>query len=125
MIVLRTFAQENLERLARAGTVPVVNALSDYSHPCQALADLQTIRERKGRLAGLRLAYLGDGNNVAHSLLFAGTKVGSAEVSDRDTNFIVCEAGTSARDVLRLIDLVRSRVQEQFHVELELDISIW
>ena len=75
-IVLRTFAQENLERLARAGTIPVVNALSDYSHPCQALADLQTIRERKGRLAGLRLAYLGDGNNVAHSLLFAGAKAG-------------------------------------------------
>ncbi|HEV8649704.1 MAG TPA: ornithine carbamoyltransferase [Actinomycetes bacterium] len=75
-IVLRTFAQENLERLAKAGTVPVVNALSDYSHPCQALADLQTIRERRNRLAGLRLAYLGDGNNVAHSLLFAGAKTG-------------------------------------------------
>src|SRR6266545_2586125 len=75
-IVLRTFAQESLERLARAGSIPVVNALSDYSHPCQALADLQTIRERKQRLAGLRLAYLGDGNNVAHSLLFAGSKVG-------------------------------------------------
>jgi ornithine carbamoyltransferase len=75
-IVLRTFAQENLERLARAGTIPVVNALSDYSHPCQALADLQTIRERKGQLGGIRLAYLGDGNNVAHSLLFAGAKMG-------------------------------------------------
>jgi ornithine carbamoyltransferase len=75
-IVLRTFAQESLERLAKAGGIPVVNALSDYSHPCQALADLQTIRERKGRLAGIRLAYLGDGNNVAHSLLFAGSKVG-------------------------------------------------
>jgi ornithine carbamoyltransferase len=75
-IVLRTFAQESLERLARGGTVPVVNALSDYSHPCQALADLQTIRERKRRLAGIRLAYLGDGNNVAHSLLFAGSKMG-------------------------------------------------
>src|ERR671926_717980 len=75
-IVLRTFAQESLERLARGGTVPVVNALSDYSHPCQPLADLQTIREGKGRLAGLRLAYLGDGNNVAHSLLFAGSKTG-------------------------------------------------
>src|SRR5262245_9110677 len=54
-----------------------------------------------------------------------GTRVGSAEVSDRDPNFIVCEAGASARDVLRLIDLIKSRVQEQFHVELELDISIW
>jgi ornithine carbamoyltransferase len=75
-IVLRTFAQESLERLARGGSIPVVNALSDYSHPCQALADLQTIRERRQRLAGLRLAYLGDGNNIAHSLLFAGSKVG-------------------------------------------------
>jgi ornithine carbamoyltransferase len=75
-IVLRTFAQESLERLARWGSIPVVNALSDYSHPCQALADLQTIRERKRRLAGIRLAYLGDGNNVAHSLLFAGAKAG-------------------------------------------------
>jgi ornithine carbamoyltransferase len=75
-IVLRTFAQETLERLARAATVPVINALSDYLHPCQALADLQTIRQRKGRLAGLRLGYLGDGNNVAHSLLLAGAKAG-------------------------------------------------
>ncbi len=75
-IVLRTFAQETLERLARAGTVPVVNALSDYAHPCQALADLQTIRERKKQLEGLRLAYLGDGNNVCHSLLIACAKVG-------------------------------------------------
>ncbi len=75
-VVLRTFAQENLERMARGGTIPVVNALSDYEHPCQALADLQTIRERTGRLAGLRLAYVGDGNNVAHSLLLAGAKLG-------------------------------------------------
>src|SRR6266511_3402564 len=75
-IVLRTFTQENLERMARASSVPVVNALSDYAHPCQALADLQTIRERRKQLEGLRLAYLGDGNNVCHSLLIAGTKVG-------------------------------------------------
>src|ERR671932_2326276 len=70
-IVLRTFAQENLERMARAASVPVINALSDFSHPCQALADLQTIRERRKQLEGLRLAYLGDGNNVCHSLLIA------------------------------------------------------
>ena len=70
------FAQESLDGLARGGTIPVVTALSDYSHPRQALADLQTIRERKGSLAGIRLAYLGDGNNVAHSLLFAGAKMG-------------------------------------------------
>jgi ornithine carbamoyltransferase len=75
-IVLRTFAQENLERMARAGSVPVINALSDYAHPCQVLADLQTIRERRKQLEGLRLAYLGDGNNVCHSLLIAGTKMG-------------------------------------------------
>ena len=75
-VVLRTFAQENLERMARGGTIPVVNALSDYEHPCQAVADMQTIRQRTGRLAGIRLAYVGDGNNVAHSLLFAGAKLG-------------------------------------------------
>jgi ornithine carbamoyltransferase len=75
-IVVRTFAQERLERLAAAASVPVVNALSDHAHPCQALADLQTIRERRGRLAGLTLTYLGDGNNVAHSLLLAGALAG-------------------------------------------------
>ncbi|HEV2754831.1 MAG TPA: ornithine carbamoyltransferase [Actinomycetota bacterium] len=75
-IVVRTFGQDRLERLAHAASVPVVNALSDFSHPCQCLADLQTIREKKGRLEGLTLAYLGDGNNVAHSLMFGGTKMG-------------------------------------------------
>ncbi len=75
-IVLRTFGQDRLELLAEAADVPVVNALSDFSHPCQALADLQTIREQKGTLEGLALAYLGDGNNVAHSLMFAGAKAG-------------------------------------------------
>jgi ornithine carbamoyltransferase len=75
-IVLRTFAQERLERLAAAASVPVINALSDYSHPCQALADYQTIRERLGVLRGLSLAYVGDGNNVAHSLMFAGARLG-------------------------------------------------
>lgn len=75
-LVVRTSAQSRLETLAGAGTIPVVNALSDFAHPCQALADLQTVREYKGTLAGLRLAYLGDGNNVAHSLLTAGAMVG-------------------------------------------------
>jgi ornithine carbamoyltransferase len=75
-IVVRTFGQDRLERLAEAASVSVINALSDYSHPCQALADLQTIREKKGRLEGLGLAYLGDGNNVAHSLMFGGAKIG-------------------------------------------------
>jgi ornithine carbamoyltransferase len=75
-IVLRTFEQERLELLSTTATVPVVNALSDFEHPCQALADLLTMRERVGDLSGRVLAYFGDGNNVAHSLLLAGTKAG-------------------------------------------------
>ncbi len=75
-IVLRTFEQERLEVLAAAASVPVVNSLSDFEHPCQALADLLTVRERLGSLQGRVLTYLGDGNNVAHSLLLAGAKAG-------------------------------------------------
>jgi ornithine carbamoyltransferase len=75
-IVLRTFEQERLEVLAGAASVPVVNSLSDFEHPCQALADLQTLRERAGELRGRILTYVGDGNNVAHSLLLAGAKTG-------------------------------------------------
>ncbi|WP_017540394.1 ornithine carbamoyltransferase [Nocardiopsis halophila] len=76
-IVWRTFAQEGLEGMAAASSVPVVNALSDRFHPCQILADLQTVRERKGRLAGLTLAYFGDGaNNMAHSYLLGGAVAG-------------------------------------------------
>ena len=75
-IVLRTFEQERLEVLAGAASVPVVNALSDFEHPCQALADLLTVREVKGDLAGRTFVYLGDGNNVTHSLLLAGAKMG-------------------------------------------------
>jgi ornithine carbamoyltransferase len=75
-IVIRTFAQERLERLVDSSGLPVVNALSDHEHPCQALADLQTIREQKDALEGVALGYIGDGNNVAHSLLLAGAKAG-------------------------------------------------
>jgi ornithine carbamoyltransferase len=76
-VVWRTGGQDRLERMAAAATVPVVNALTDDFHPCQVLADLQTIRERHGRLAGLTLAYLGDGgNNMAHSLLLGGVTAG-------------------------------------------------
>ncbi len=76
-IVWRTFGQDRLDEMASAATVPVVNALSDEYHPCQVLADLQTIVERKGILAGLRLSYLGDGaNNMAHSLLLGGVTAG-------------------------------------------------
>jgi ornithine carbamoyltransferase len=75
-VVVRTFEQERLERLADAASIPVINALSDLEHPCQALADLLTIREHKGKLKGVRLTYVGDGNNVAHSLLLAGALAG-------------------------------------------------
>ena len=76
-IVWRTRAQTRIEEMAGAATVPVVNALTDTFHPCQVLADLQTIRERFGRLAGLTLTYLGDGaNNMAHSLLLGGVTAG-------------------------------------------------
>ena len=75
-IVVRTFGQERVERLADAASVPVINALSDLEHPCQCLADLMTILERRGSLEGTRLAYIGDGNNVAHSLMLGGALAG-------------------------------------------------
>ena len=76
-IVIRTFGQDRIEALAAASSVPVVNALTDAYHPCQVLADLQTIRERRGRTEGLTLTYLGDGaNNMAHSLLVGGAMAG-------------------------------------------------
>ena len=76
-IVWRTFGQERLDAMASTATVPVVNALSDEFHPCQVLADLQTIAERKASLRGLRLSYFGDGaNNMAHSLLLGGVTAG-------------------------------------------------
>ena len=75
-IVLRTFGQERLEALAAAAEAPVINALSDYEHPCQVLADLLTISERFGDPRGRTLTYLGDGNNVAHSLLLGGAMLG-------------------------------------------------
>jgi ornithine carbamoyltransferase len=77
IIMARLYEQSHIEEMARLATIPVINALTNYEHPCQILADLQTIEEHKGRLAGLRLAYLGDGNNnVTHSLLFGCAKMG-------------------------------------------------
>jgi ornithine carbamoyltransferase len=75
-IMARVFAHRHIEELAAYSRVPVINGLSDYNHPCQALSDLFTIWEKRGKLKGMKLAYVGDGNNVATSLLFAATKVG-------------------------------------------------
>jgi ornithine carbamoyltransferase len=75
-IMIRTFAQADVEELARNSTIPVINGLTDSAHPCQALADVMTIRERLGRLEGVRLTYLGDGNNVCASLMVAAAKLG-------------------------------------------------
>ncbi len=78
VIVLRTFSQETIARMAEHASVPVINALSDVEHPCQALADFLTLREQFGDLKNIRLAYVGDGNNVAHSLLLTTACLGSS-----------------------------------------------
>ncbi len=75
-IMIRTFKQSDVEDLAKYGNIPVINGLTDLMHPCQILADLLTVYEHKGKLKGLKMAYLGDGNNVAHSLLHGCSKVG-------------------------------------------------
>ena len=76
-IMIRTFAHEIVEEMAEYASIPVINGLTDYSHPCQALADYLTMWEAKGSLEGLKVAFVGDGNNVAHSLMFAGAQVGA------------------------------------------------
>lgn len=76
-IMIRTFAQTEVEDLARFGSIPVINGLTDFCHPCQVLADLMTVRERKGRLEGLNMCYIGDGNNMANSLIVGFLKVGA------------------------------------------------
>lgn len=75
-IMIRTFAQDEVEKLAKYSTVPVINGLTDFAHPCQVLADLMTIREKMTRLEGLKLCYIGDGNNMANSLIVGGLKCG-------------------------------------------------
>jgi ornithine carbamoyltransferase len=75
-IMIRTFAQATVEELARHASIPVINGLTDLHHPCQALADLFTIKEKRGKLKGLKFSYVGDGNNMAHSLIEACVKTG-------------------------------------------------
>ena len=75
-IMIRTFAQKEVEDLATYGSIPIINGLTDYCHPCQVLADLMTIREYKGAIAGNKLCYIGDGNNMTNSLIVGGIKMG-------------------------------------------------
>lgn len=75
-IMIRTYKQEEVEKLAEYGSIPIINGLTDYCHPCQVLADLMTIREYKGAIKGNKLTYIGDGNNMANSLIVGGIKMG-------------------------------------------------
>jgi len=103
-LVVRTFADEHVERLASAATIPVINALTDGHHPCQSVADLMTVTERKGALPGLKFAYLGDGNNVAVSLAQAVALAGASIA-------LGCPAGYSVPDAV--VDGVRAIADKQ------------
>lgn len=86
-IMIRTFEQKEVEDLAEYGSIPIINGLTDFSHPCQVLADLMTIREFKGSFDGLKMCYIGDGNNMANSLIVGGLKVGmSVSVATPETH---------------------------------------
>jgi ornithine carbamoyltransferase len=106
-IMIRTFAQSDVEELAANATVPVINGLTDSSHPCQALADVMTIRERFGRLEGLKVVYLGDGNNVCASLMVACAKLGLEFVAATPPNYRPAEEAVQiARDSGGSVELV-------------------
>jgi ornithine carbamoyltransferase len=112
-IVARVFAQETLEELAANADVPVINALSDKYHPCQALADFFTLEERFGGLRGLKFAYVGDGNNMCHSLLTIGARAGAhirvaTPAGYEPDATIVAEAKRVARETRGKIEIVRS-----------------
>lgn len=137
IIMARLFKHEDLLEMARYSTVPIINALTNFSHPGQILADLQTIAEHKGRLAGLKLAYLGDSfNNVTHSLLFACPKMGlhlsigcpagkeyepaaaafAAAQSDAARNGVRFEVTHTAADAVREADVVYTDSWMSYHI---------
>jgi ornithine carbamoyltransferase len=112
-IIARVFAQESLEELAKNANVPVINALSDRFHPCQALADFFTLEERFGGLRGLKLAYVGDGNNMCHSLLTIGARAGAhlrvaTPAGYEPDAAIVADAKRVARETRGKIEILRS-----------------
>jgi ornithine carbamoyltransferase len=118
-IMIRTFAHKDVEDLAEFGQVPVINGLTDAHHPCQALADAFTVREHVGRLEGVRLVYVGDGNNVAHSLAEVGAKTGMHVVcctpqGYRPSMEIIARAQADARQTgasVELTDDLRAAVE--------------
>ena len=112
-IAARTFQQRAIEELAEHASIPVINALSDRFHPCQALADYFTLQERFGGLRGLKLAYVGDGNNVCHSLMVVGARVGAHVRVATPTGYepdpgIVAEACRAAREMRAKIEFLHS-----------------
>ena len=106
-IMIRTFEQSEVETLAEVGSIPVINGLTDFSHPCQVLADLMTIREIKGTLQGLKMCFIGDGNNMMNSLIVGGLKVGMSvnvacpEGYEPDASVIEFASGTEDFNMLR------------------------
>jgi ornithine carbamoyltransferase len=102
-IVIRTFDHAIVERMAEFASIPVINGLTDSSHPCQAMADFMTIEEVKGGSKGIKVAYLGDGNNVAHSLLFLGAQLGANVV-------VACPSGFEPK--ADAVDWARARARE-------------
>jgi ornithine carbamoyltransferase len=112
-IVARTFTQESIDALAENASIPVINALSDRYHPCQALSDFFTLEERFGSLRGLKLAYVGDGNNVCHSLLSIGARAGAHVRIATPTGYspdaaVISEAKRTARETRGKIELCAS-----------------
>ena len=112
-IVARVFAQETLDELAANASVPVINALSDKFHPCQALADFFTLEERFGNLRGLKLAYVGDGNNMCHSLMTIGARAGAHVRIAMPAGYepdasVVADAKRVARETKSKIEILRS-----------------
>jgi ornithine carbamoyltransferase len=115
-IIARVFAQESLDELAKNANIPVINALSDKFHPCQALADFFTLEERFGNLRGLKFAYVGDGNNMCHSLLSIGARAGAhirvaTPVGYEPDAAIVAEAKRVARETKAKIELFTSAAE--------------
>ena len=106
-IMIRTFAQAEVEALARMAPIPVVNGLTDFAHPCQVLADLMTVREKMTRLEGLKLAFVGDGNNMANSLIVGGLKCGM-DVS------VACPEGYDPDPVV--LDFAKSAADSRFEL---------